>query len=255
MLHYSEYGAGRPLIILHGLLGSSENWVRIARELGVYFNVITVDLRNHGMSFHRDEMNYEVMAEDVMALMRYYSWDSPVIMGHSMGAKVALMIADRYEGDIAQLVQVDMVNKAYDHRHLDIINAMEGIAIGLFQSRVDLRRVLEKEIKDPALLGLILKNTIREADSLRWKVNIKAIKDNYSVLSQAVILDDVIDIPTLLVRGGEADYVSDSDLGVIEATFSAVEIKTIAGVGHWVHAEAPTLFLAEVLSFLGCDIL
>ena len=88
MLHYSEYGAGRPLIILHGLLGSSENWVRIARELGVYFNVITVDLRNHGMSFHRDEMNYEVMAEDVMALMRYYSWDSPVIMGHSMGGMI-----------------------------------------------------------------------------------------------------------------------------------------------------------------------
>ncbi len=254
MLHYSEYGAGEPFIILHGLLGSSENWKTIANKLCHYFNVITIDLRNHGRSFHREEMSYQVMAKDVIELIHHYNWSSPIIMGHSMGAKVALAITDQYDGDIKQLIQIDMVNKHYDNRHLNIINAMEGISIGSYQSRIDLRRILEQEIKDPNILGLVLKNTFQDADRLRWKVNIKAIKTNYNCLIQQVILNDIIEIPTLVIKGELSDYISEQDHNLIKATFSEVTIKTIEGVGHWVHAEAPDRFMEIILNFLECNL-
>jgi len=252
-LNFFEFGSGRPLLILHGLLGSSENWGRVAKVLSTQFQVITVDLRNHGMSFHDSKMDYSVMADDVIALIKRYQWHCPIIMGHSMGAKVALAITQQFEAEIQKLILVDMTNKRTDNRHLDIINAMASVSIGKIGSRSALRNALEKDIKNPQLLGLIIKNTIQVADALRWKVNIEAIKLNYENIINPVHIDEPIDIPTFIIKGEKSDYICDADIPSLENLFTSYEIETIPNAGHWVHAECPELFISSVLSNLQED--
>jgi esterase len=252
-LHFSELGSGRPILILHGLLGSSENWNRVAKSLSTQFQVISVDLRNHGMSFHDAKMDYTVMADDVIALIKRYQWHCPIIMGHSMGAKVALAIANQFEGEIRKLILVDMANKRTDNRHLDIINAMASVSIGKIGYRSELRMALEKDIKNPQLLGFVIKNTIQTANALRWKVNITAIKSNYAHIINPVHLDDPIDIPTFIIKGEKSDYICDADILGLSNLFTNYEMETIPNAGHWVHAEYPELFISSVLSSLQED--
>ena len=250
MLNYVQYGQGYPLIILHGLLGSSENWKTVAQKLGQYFDVYAVDLRNHGMSFHCDEMSYRDMAADVIELMAYYHLDRPIIMGHSMGGKVAMAITDCYEAPIHQLIIVDIINKKYDNRHLDLLVAMENITLGDFNSLQTLSSALEKEISNPQLRGFILKNTIRNANVFKWKVNVTAIKSNYVNISKKVPLKSMITVPTIIIRGGNSYYVTDYDVSTVMDTFECVEIETIADTGHWVHVESPIQFLNAVCGFI-----
>ncbi len=250
MLHYTQYGQGQPIIILHGLLGSSENWKTIAQHLGEYFDVYTLDLRNHGMSFHHSDMTYHDMATDVIELVNHYHLYNPIIIGHSMGGKVAISVAKQIEAQLHKLIIVDIINKKYDNRHLDILNVMEDIAFGEFNSLSTLNIALEKDIPNPQLRGFILKNIIRKAIPFKWKVNIPAIKNNYHHISGPIPLDTPLEIPTLIIRGEHSDYITDTDIKTLHTTFETVQVDTIPNTGHWIHVESPKPFLNTVFNFI-----
>ncbi len=116
-LAYTETGEGPPLVILHGLFGSSRNWASVARRLGETHRVFAVDLRNHGASPWAETMDYGEMAEDVRAFLARHGLAGATVMGHSMGGKTAMRLALEHGRDVGRLIVVDFAPVAYAHTH------------------------------------------------------------------------------------------------------------------------------------------
>ncbi len=249
-LHHVEYGQGEPLIILHGLLGSADNFRSIATQLGQFYHVFCLDLRNHGLSGHADTMTYADMADDVIQFIANRRLFEPILLGHSMGGKVAMTVAGSYLDQLSRLIVVDIAPKDYENRHSLILNAMNGLNLDRYTRLSEVDHALSAAIPSPQIRGLILKNLIKEGDLFHWKVNLPVILNQYPFLQEAPPLLESIDLPTLFIRGGESDYILDDDLEFIDALFPDSDLRTIRGAGHWVHAEAPNAFVDAVLSFL-----
>ncbi len=252
MLHYQQYGAGEPLVILHGLFGSSKNWQSLAKQFSEYFSVYTVDLRNHGLSFHDDEMNYSVMADDVIRLLGSLGLPAFNLLGHSMGGKVAMILANNNPDMISKLVVADIAPVAYQHHHNGLLEPIMVLPLVDIDSRASADAALKPAIPDPMLRGFLLQNLAREGDSWRWKVNWPAIDRHMSELTGFPLSESdwLIDIPTLFMRGENSDYIGTDEVTEIEGHFSDARIETLEQAGHWLHAERPQEFLKMVSDFL-----
>ena len=251
-LAYNRAGSGPPLLILHGLFGSGRNWQSHARRLAESFDVVTVDLRNHGQSFHADEMNYPLMAADVAQLIGDLRLDACRLLGHSMGGKVAMVLALEYPELVAKLVVADIAPVVYAHDHDELVDAALGLSLATIDSRADADRELEPAIADPGLRAFLLQNLVRDGDDWSWRVNWRAIKNSMGSLTGFVDLpaDWRIDVPTLCIRGGTSDYVGDAEIELMQDHFRRIEFATLGGAGHWLHAEQPVAFLERVRQFL-----
>ncbi|HWO40638.1 MAG TPA: alpha/beta fold hydrolase [Candidatus Eisenbacteria bacterium] len=250
-LHFEAQGKGHPLLILHGLLGSSDNWRAIARRLAASLNVFTVDLRNHGRSPRSDAMNYAFMAADLLELMERQKIGGPHILGHSIGGKVAMQLAAECPERIEKLVVVDIAPRAYPPAHRRLLETLRLLDIGRYQSFTELDRALAIEIPETPTRQLVLKNIARgDNRRLRWKIDIEAIASNYENLIAAITPRNVFSKPALFIRGGRSDYMGAADVPLIRQTFPAARIETVAAAGHWVHADAPDEFLRVVSGFL-----
>lgn len=250
-LYSQKYGAGFPVIILHGLLGSSDNWQPVARKLAEHFQVHTLDLRNHGRSPHAEEFNYDVMCGDLREFMQTHQLPRCHIVGHSMGGKIAMHFALNFPGLVAKLVIVDISPRAYPPLHDEIFNALLSLDLNRFKTRDEISRALAVAIPDAAVRQFLLKNVGRDdSDAFCWKLNLPAIHRNYSKLNEDVRTVSHFDGPTLFIRGSKSTYLTDSDCDDIKRLFPAAELTTVPGAGHWVHAEAPDAFLALLLGFL-----
>lgn len=251
LLNYKEFGNGQPLIILHGLLGSLDNWQSIARELGRNYKVYTVDLRNHGKSPHSDTMNYEAMASDVLALMDKLGLLHAHIIGHSMGGKVAMYFALHYPERVDKLVVVDIAPKAYSRGHDQIFKALFSIDPAMIDSRSEADEQIQVYIPEPAVRLFLLKNLARDADGhFYWKMNLEVIYKNYEAIIEAIASPWPYPKPVLFLRGGKSAYIRAEDELSITDLFAQATIQTIPNAGHWLHAEAPQLFIARVTDFL-----
>ena len=175
LLHYSETGNGEPLIILHGLFGSNKNWQSLARVFSRHFKVFSLDLRNHGQSFHHQEMNYPVMVEDVYRLMCHLGIHSCSLIGHSMGGKTAMLLALKHPELVSQLVVADIAPVAYSHAYSHLIEPILGLKLDQLDSRSAVDNVLQRDIPDSLLRKFLLQNLERKAGHWRWKVNWPAI--------------------------------------------------------------------------------
>lgn len=250
-MHYTKLGQGEPLLILHGLFGSSKNWQSLAKQFAERFTVYSVDLRNHGSSFHDDRMNYEVMAEDLDALINHLELQSYNIIGHSMGGKIAMLYALRYQPNISKLVVADIAPLNYQHSHTDLIAPILAVDLDQVASRSEVDKALATDISDPMLRGFLLQNLGREGDNWRWKVNWGAIQQQMDSLVEFPLASgDNSAIPALFIRGENSDYIDDHGIVVINQTFSNSRIETMHNAGHWLHADQPKKFAALVLDFL-----
>jgi esterase len=186
-LHYETCGTGAPLIILHGLLGSLENWHTLSRRLGEHFQVFAVDQRNHGRSPHSAGMSFALMAEDVRELMETQHLEHAHVLGHSMGGKTAMQLALAYPKLVDRLVVVDISPRAYSPRHVQVIQSALSLDLSRFQNRGDVDRALAPSIPDTAVRQFLLKSLARnDTGGLRWKLNLKDIARNYERMSQAL---------------------------------------------------------------------
>ncbi|NOQ94360.1 MAG: alpha/beta fold hydrolase [Methylophaga sp.] len=252
-LHYQIVGSGQPVVILHGLFGSLDNWRGLAKELSAYTQVITVDLRNHGRSPHSSEQSYELMANDLAELIQELELGLIDLIGHSVGGKVAMTFSQHYPERLRKLVVVDITPRAYEDEHSAIFNALLDLDLSLYSSRKELDKELSLSLPNKAVRQFLLMNLDLVGDKLTWRLNLPALFECYPDLLQSVCRNQQITIPSCFIRGGRSNYIRDEDFDLISTTFPHSEITTIEEAGHWVHAEAPDIFLTKIIEFFDYD--
>jgi esterase len=251
-----KFGNGQPIFILHGLFGMSDNWVSIGKLLSENYQVIIPDLRNHGQSPHSSIFNYDAMAGDIIELMDDLELPSAIIMGHSMGGKVAIQFALYYPERTEKLIVVDMSMRQYEERQLqlEIIKAMIAIDFEKIESRNEISEQLKQSIIDEKIRLFIMKNLYRETRTkLGWRPDLQSIYQNIDYVFEAISGDAVYGGPALFIHGDDSDYVLDSDTKKIYQHFPEAIFKVVPDAGHWVHADNPEGFLKEVIAFLEAE--
>jgi esterase len=250
-LHFREFGEGPPLLILHGLLGSLDNWLTQAQKLAAHFEVFVPDHRNHGQSPHADEFDYEAMAGDLLEFVNEHQLGTVHLLGHSMGGKTAMRFAQLHPDRVDKLVVVDMSPREYAPRYGEILAAMQALDLAEFERRDQVEVALATVVPDKNLRQFLLKNLRRDTSgALRWKPNLAALRTNYANVRHSLRHTEKFTGPVLFVRGGRSDYLRDEDIDPIQQLFPRATMATIAAAGHWVHAEAPVEFLRVVTEFL-----
>ncbi|MBI2281528.1 MAG: alpha/beta fold hydrolase [Bacteroidetes bacterium] len=250
-LNFKKIGEGTPLIILHGLFGSLDNWMTIAKELGKDFEVYILDARNHGQSPHDDVFNYQVMVEDLKEFIEEHRMINPIILGHSMGGKTAMQFAVDYPHLISKLIVVDIAPKAYPIHHDLIINSLKSLNFNEIKTRKEAEDKLAQYIFDLSTRQFLLKNLYWVAqDQLAFRFNLGAISKNIDEVGAEIEFTSPFYQHTLFIRGDHSNYILDSDFEQIFTIFPNAQIKTIENSGHWVHAEQPFTFLSLVKAFL-----
>ncbi len=250
-LHFQTYGSGRPLLILHGLFGSLDNWQGISRRLASNFQVFGIDLRNHGRSPHSTEMDIPVMADDVFELSQQQQLADIFLLGHSLGGKVAMELALRHPALVKKLVVVDIPPGVTAPRHTAMLHAMGGLDLQTFTTRAQMEEALEPAIPERVVRQFLLKSVERgENGKFRWRLNLEEIQRNYPKLNEEIPDGRRYENPVLFIRASDSDYMTGADLTRIKELFPRGQMVVIPGAGHWVHAEAPELFTSIVLKFL-----
>ena len=249
-LYYDEYGAGSPLVLLHGLFGSSTNLRNVARSLGNHYRVLVPDARNHGRSPHDSDMTYPAMAQDIADWLNMLGIEQPVLAGHSMGGKTAMMLALTAPQRVASLVVIDIAPVNYSHSHAALINAMQELDLTTLRSRSDADQALAAGIPDPVLRGFLLQNLVLQDGSLFWRINLAALASH---------MDDLIGFPdlagrsysgpVLFIAGKRSDYVLPKYERTIKDYFPNARIEYI-DAGHWVHAEQPAILVELISEFV-----
>jgi esterase len=251
-LFYRKYGNGPPLIILHGLYGSSDNWGTIAKKLSENFTVYLPDQRNHGQSPHSEIHNYDSMRDDLFELATDLSLKKFFLAGHSMGGKTAISFAMKWPemlnglliADISPFTYEDNSHSAYS-QHSSILNAILSVDLEKVTSRAEIEELLKGEIPSDNIRGLIMKNIQRTSgNSFAWKINAPSLLKNLDKIMSGIKREkdfsrQITGFPVIFLRGGDSDYIPKADFKDIMHVFPAAEIIDVPGAGHWIQADKP----------------
>jgi pimeloyl-ACP methyl ester carboxylesterase len=251
-LFHKELGEGqRSIIILHGLFGSSDNWQNIGKVLSERHKVYLLDLRNHGRSPHSGQFTYDAMLEDVYEFIERHQIRQPVLMGHSMGGKVAMHVALAHPHLLHKLIVVDICPKYYPVHHDRILEGLTSIDLGNIKSRQEADEQLAKYERSYTVRAFLLKNLYRnEEGNFAWRLNLPVINSDIENVGEAIVTDKVFERPVLFINGAKSNYINKDDTDLIHKFFPGALIETITDAGHWVHAEKPDEFLAIVNNFI-----
>jgi pimeloyl-ACP methyl ester carboxylesterase len=251
ILHATESGTGPPVVLLHGLFGRSQNLATLGRRLTTGCRVIALDLRNHGASPHVPGMAYQDMAEDVLETLAARDALPAAILGHSMGGKVAMVLALTHPQAVSRLVIADIAPVAYRHGNSALTQRLLDLALpdGLTRSQAD--QALAGSIPDDAVRHFLLQNFVPGARPA-WRIGLAEIAAGIPDIEGFPPLADTSGYagPTLFIRGALSHYVKDAAIPVISARFPAARLETIPAAGHWLHADQPEAFGAAVQQFL-----
>lgn len=247
---YKNDNSDQYLFILHGLFGMLDNWHNMARMLSEFVNVVAVDQRNHGQSPHTSEMSFELMADDLNALMDHLDVDTAIILGHSMGGKTAMVFADRYPDRVDKLIVADIAPKAYKPGHSTYFRAFKEIDFSSFARRAEADDAFAKIESDIGVRQFLLKNLERADKGFRLKFNISPIEHFYPKMIDKLHFQWLISQPSLFIYGGASRYVLEEDIQEISESFPQAEFVEIPGAGHWLHAEKPQEFFEAVRDFI-----
>lgn len=252
-LNYKTFGQGDPLIILHGMFGTLDNWQTIGKQLSEHFTVYILDQRNHGRSPHDDLIDYPTMAEDLKHFMETHWIFKAHILGHSMGGKTAMQFALEHPDMLDKLVVVDVAPKRYAGGHEEILAAILALDLKTVQSRNDAELFLRQRLtnQDEGTIQFLMKNLSRNPESgFEWKMNFPAIHAHYQDILTGIEVDTTFEGETLFIRGEKSNYIQDSDWQNILKLFPQAHLETVSNAGHWVHADQPQALLEMVQSFL-----
>jgi len=249
-LNFKKVGEGEPLVILHGLFGSLDNWMSLAKKLGAHFEVFIIDARNHGQSPHSKDFNYDVMADDLYEFLLQNNIVDPIVLGHSMGGKTAMQFAMNYPNKLEQLIVADIAPKAYPVHHTIIIEGMLSLDFDVINTRKKADEQLSKFIEDISTRQFLLKNLFwADKERLAWKFNLSTINQNIETIGQGLENISTFEKPTLFIRGEKSNYITPKDYDPIKNIFPNSAISSLDS-GHWVHAEKPIDFLQILNNFL-----
>lgn len=250
LLHFQRQGQGEPLVILHGLFGTLENWGAQIKALSERFDVIAADLRNHGRSAHSDKMNYRVMSNDLLELLDQLQLERINLMGHSMGGKAAMQFALDHPERVQRLIVVDIAPVRYPPNHNDVIAGLKRIDLTRLKSRSEADHTLSQYVDSAATRAFLLKNLYRnEHKQFAWRMNLPVLEQQYAEIAAAP-QGDAFAGPVLFIKGGDSNYLQPEHQQPIQQLFPNAGFKIIAGAGHLPHVEKPAIFTRLVDNFL-----
>lgn len=249
-LNLQIHGEGEPLIIMHGLFGTLENWGSQIKAFAEHFKVYAVDMRNHGRSPHSDEISYPLMAADILELMDDQGLEKAHILGHSMGGKAAMQLALNHPERIDKLIVVDIAPVQYPHHHTDVFKGLNSVPLASLKSRGEADQLLSQHIDEPSVRQFLLKNLYRnEQKQFAWRMNLPALEQCYDAISLPPE-GQAYQAPMLFIKGEQSDYITPDYRDAVLSLFPKASYKVIQGTGHWPHAEKPAVFTSLVLKYL-----
>ncbi len=253
LLHANVLGdSGWPLIILHGFLGSGDNWKTLGKRFAFLgYQVHILDQRNHGKSFHDSLFNYDALADDINAYCVYHKLQKISILGHSMGGKVAMTFSLKYPELLKQLIVADIAPRYYPAHHDTILKGLKAIDFDQISSRQEADIALSAYVPEATTRQFLLKN-LHWVDSskLGWRMNLKVLSDNIERIGEALPANSPVNCPSLFLRGSKSNYIGSDDELWIHKQFKNTAIQEIKNAGHWLHAENPNDFFDAVSLFL-----
>lgn len=251
LLYHQELGTnGKEIVILHGLFGSSDNWLSIAKMLSDNYKIYLLDQRNHGKSFHSSEWSYEAMAKDLQYFVESKNLKNFILLGHSMGGKTAMQYVCNYPNKVAKLIVADIAPKSYPLHHMHILQGLQAINLPKLTSRKEAEDILSQYVKEAPVRAFLLKNLYRDGDRWAWRINLPVIATQISNVGEALKASHNFEKPTLFIRGELSDYILDQDFELIYRYFPQARIETIPQAGHWLHAEQPQTFTELMRKFI-----
>ena len=251
-LHSKIIGQGTPFLILHGFLGMGDNWKSLGSQYAENgLQVHLVDQRNHGKSFHSENFDYDILAEDIKDYVMEMELESVLILGHSMGGKTAMQFACTYPHLTKKLIVADIAPKYYPPHHQDIINGLKKLDFDQIQSRTEADKILGGYISDFGTRQFLLKNLHwASKGKLGFRFNLEVLAKKMEEIGENIGSADHYDGPTLFLRGSKSEYVVENDLPEIKRHFPQAQLGTIENAGHWLHAENPKQFFEKSILFL-----
>ncbi len=252
-LYFREFGSGKSLIIVHGLFGMSDNWVSLGKQFAKNFRVIIPDLRNHGRSPHSQVFDFPSMEEDLLELIEEETDGEVMLLGHSLGGRIAVNLTLHHPQLVKKLVIVDISLRRYPplEDQLHLMQVMQQLDLSKINRRSEAESKLKHLTPSLRLRQFLLKNLYwLERGKLAWRMNLQVINENIPALFGAGGAPGVYKGPTLFIKGEKSDYIKDGDLEVINEKFPGSRIRTIEGASHWVHADRPGEFYQVVSDFL-----
>jgi esterase len=251
MIYSKIEGIGKPLLILHGFLGMSDNWKTLGMQFATEgFEVHMLDLRNHGRSFHSDEFSYELLAQDIEEYCNANILTNVDIIGHSMGGKTAMLFATMHPEMVDKLMIVDIGPKFYPQHHQSILGGLNAVDFSKKPSRTEVEKILSPYISDFGTRQFLMKSLYwEEPGQLAFRFNLTVFNQKMEEIGVALPPNSVFEKPMLFIRGGNSNYILDSDFENIRTHFPKATIETIPDTGHWLHAENPELFHELAISF------
>ncbi len=249
-LFFRKSGEGNPLVILHGLFGSSDNWFSLSKVFSEKYTVYTIDQRNHGQSPHSNEFNYRLLTEDLEEFLKIHSIENPIVIGHSMGGKTVMNLAIKNPNAIGKLIVVDIAPKSYPVHHDKILDGLTAIPLRSITTRTEADKILSEFVEEIDVRQFLLKNLSRNHEGkFEWKINLSAIENHIEGIGEGMQYQGTFTKPTLFIKGARSNYFKPRDEVEILQLFPNAKIETL-NTGHWVQAESPQEFVATVLNFL-----
>lgn len=250
LLNYQQIGSGKDIILIHGLFGRLENLNMVAKALSKDYRVTSVDVRNHGDSFHSQLMDYPSMAQDIVAIMQHLSIESAIVLGHSMGGKIAMELALTCPKRVEKLIIADIAPVEYPAHHNQIIDGLKAIDLSSVKVRKDADKQLSSYVDNLSVRQFLLGNLASIDGQFTFKCNIENIDSNYHNIMRTYQGDNIYSGPTLFIKGANSDYILPEHRSEIIRLFPQSRARIIQGAGHWLHAEKTVAFNRSVSSFL-----
>jgi esterase len=250
LLNYQQSGSGKNIILIHGLFGRLENLNMVAKALAENYRVTSVDVRNHGDSFHDSVMNYSTMAQDIIDIMQHLAINSAVVLGHSMGGKIAMELALTAPALVEKLIVADIAPAEYPPHHKQIIAGLRSLDFTMIKQRKDADKQLSQYVDNLSVRQFLLRNLSSENGQFSFKCNLENIAKNYPQIMTAYQGSNSYQGPTLFIKGANSDYILPEHRTAILRLFPQSRARVIQGAGHWLHAEKTVAFNRSVEGFL-----
>jgi esterase len=251
-LNHKIIGQGQPIVILHGLFGTLDNWATFAKKFEDRgFMSILIDQRDHGRSPHTDHFDYPTLAEDLNDFLSDNWIHQTILIGHSMGGKTGLQFVSQYPSNVTKFVCIDIGTKQYQGGHQDIFEALFAVPLDSIQSRDEAQDILMQHIHDLGTVQFLMKNLSRRKEGgFEWKMNLDLLNRDYQNILAEVKFDSPCDVETLFIRGANSSYILNEDIPKLQSIFTNSRIVTIPDAGHWIHVDKPNELFDEIIAFI-----
>lgn len=250
MLNYKRSGTGPTIILIHGLFGSLENLGMVRRGLQSNFDVISIDLPDHGESPHSTQFCFQQYSTAVIELMDSLSLKAVILVGHSLGGKVAMQTALKNPQRISALIVADIAPVSYPPRHNEIFAGLNAVTLNQVKDRHSADRMMEPFIADNGIRQFLLRGLYQQDNQWQWRFNLNLLQRDYDQLSKGIEHHTPFTAPTLFIKGGLSDYLTAEHRPVIRKLFPSSKARIIEDTGHWLHAEKPKIFNQIICQFL-----